>query len=266
MMRRIAERILRDRVVRRRLPAAFGRVPLYCSPAGGLKMLLSPMASTDPALLCLADRLVRRGDTVWDIGANIGLFSVAAAYKAGRQGQVYAFEPDAWLVQSLRRSAREQPETSAEITVVPAAVGGTTGLRRFAISSRARAMNSLAEYADERNGGELQTVMAIGPADLIDWVPPPHLVKIDVEGAELELLQAALPMLERFHPIVICEVWPQNRAEVTRILRGAGYTLHDADSAFQNAVDVPPSFAEAPWNTLAICGGLGDRPLHGSSP
>lgn len=251
MMRRLAERLLRDRVLRRRMPAAFGRSPLYCSSAGGLKMLLKPLASADPLLLRLADRYVRPGDTVWDIGANIGYFSVAAAWKAGSDGRVFAFEPDAWLGHLLDRTARSQTAASAPITVVPVAVGGATALRRFAGSRRCRAMNTLAEYAGAGDDTEMRTVMVVAASDLIAWLPPPHLVKIDVEGAELEVLRAARPILDRHRPIVMCEVWPANRAEVTALFNAAGYSLHDAEADDAAATGLPGR-AEAAWNTLAL--------------
>lgn len=251
MIRRLVERLLRDRVLRRRLPPAFDHAPIYCSSAGGLKMLLKPMAKVDPSLLRLAELYVRRGHTVWDIGANMGLFSVAAAAKAGREGNVFAFEADAWLVQQLHRTVRAQPRASAAITVLPVAVGGSTGLRRFAVSRRCRAMNTLADYAGDEQGVEHRNVMSVDASSLLEWLPQPQVIKIDVEGAELEVLRAAVPILEHCRPIVICEVWPGNRAEVSRVLKGAGYSLHDADTPSTGGT-TPPALQEASWNTLAL--------------
>jgi precorrin-6B methylase 2 len=63
------------------------------------------MTGVDPALLRLAAEVVGPGDTVWDIGASLGLFSIAAAVAAGPAGHVLAVEPDTALVRLLRRSA-----------------------------------------------------------------------------------------------------------------------------------------------------------------
>jgi len=107
--RRILERLTRHLVYRRRLPAEFGNAALYVSPAAGLRFLFTPTSRIDPPLLLAAHKLIKRGDVVWDIGANIGLFALAAAVCADGQGEVIAFEPDTWLVQLLRRTSAVQP-------------------------------------------------------------------------------------------------------------------------------------------------------------
>jgi len=153
MFRRLLERSTRRLVFRRRLPAAFENAVLYVSPAAGLRFLFRSMAKIDPPLLMAAHRLVRSGDVVWDIGANVGLFSVAAAVCAGPSGQVIAFEPDIWLAQLIWRTREVQPITSAQITVVPVAVASEISLRSFSIAARSRASNALSEYGTTQMGG-----------------------------------------------------------------------------------------------------------------
>ena len=100
---------MRRLVFRRRLPAEFANAVLYVSPAAGLRYIFRPMANIDPPLLMAAHTLVRRDDVIWDIGANVGLFSLAAAVCAGDRGQVIAFEPDGWTAQLLRRTSVRNP-------------------------------------------------------------------------------------------------------------------------------------------------------------
>src|SRR5579859_3877308 len=104
-LRLALERASHRVVVLRRLPPPFAGARIYVSTEGGLRYLARPMAQVDPPLLRLAAEVVRRGDTVWDIGANMGLFSFAAAVLAGPEGRVLAVEPDTDLVGLLRRSA-----------------------------------------------------------------------------------------------------------------------------------------------------------------
>ena len=113
MLRSIIEQATKPLRFRRRLPAAFGRIPIYVSPSAGLRYLFRCMSDVDPVLLRLVSEFVTTDSVVWDVGANVGLFSFAAAFKAGPRGLVVALEPDVWLVQLLRRSSRIQPLASA---------------------------------------------------------------------------------------------------------------------------------------------------------
>src|SRR5689334_7118241 len=106
MWRSLLEAVSRHVVLKRRLPARFNRGTLFVSPgAGGLRYWRRDMDKVDAGLLSLVTELVRPSDTVWDIGANVGLFTFAAAAVVGSSGCVLALEPDITLVQLLRRSA-----------------------------------------------------------------------------------------------------------------------------------------------------------------
>src|SRR5262249_26574523 len=141
MLRRLLERSTKWLVFRRRLPGGFENAVLYVTPVAGLRYIFTPIGNVDPPLLMAARTLVRRGDVIWDIGANVGLFSLAAAVCAGDHGQVIAFEPDAWIAQLLRRTSGAQPIAHARITVVPIAVASEVSLRSFSIAVRSRACN-----------------------------------------------------------------------------------------------------------------------------
>lgn len=248
--RRLLEIALRDRAVMRHLPDEFGRAPVYASAEGGLKYVMKPMLSADPLLLAWAKLLVRPGSVVWDVGANIGVFSVAAANLAGPAGQVFAFEPDAFLVQLLRKTALRQPKSAATITIVPAAMAAATGLREFEIAARARASNALTGYGHSQMGGvrERQTVVALGIADCLSWLPPPGVMKIDVEGAEHELFAVGGRLLEHVRPRIACEVSSGNSRRMTQILKDARYRLFDADNLGSGLVET----GEATANTIAV--------------
>src|ERR1700753_2897668 len=120
-------------VVRRRLPAPFASARIYVSSEGGLKYLARRMSEVDPALLRLAAQVVMPGDTVWDVGANVGLFGFAAAVAAGPTGRVLAVEPDATLVTLLRRSVAGNLGL-APIDVLPVAVSDELSVARFHIA------------------------------------------------------------------------------------------------------------------------------------
>ena len=93
-------------VLRGRLPSRFGRLPIYVTPEAGLRYWLA-MSRVDPMLYSMVDELVRPGVTVWDIGANVGLFSFCAAALSGPSGFVLSVAPDLWLAQLVGRSSQE---------------------------------------------------------------------------------------------------------------------------------------------------------------
>ncbi|HUN36326.1 MAG TPA: FkbM family methyltransferase [Trebonia sp.] len=249
-LRWAVERASHRIVVRRRLPPPFASARIYVSTEGGLRYLGRAMAGVDPTLLQLAAEVVKPGDTVWDIGANMGLFSFAAAVAAGPEGRVLAVEPDTELARLLRRSAAEGTGR-APVEVLPAAVSEDLSVARFHVARRNRATSHLAGFGSPMAGGVRSTQLV--PTVTLDWLaarfPAPDVLKIDVEGAELAVLSGGAEVLAR-SPRVICEVCAPNADAVTGILASHGYTLYDGETRGGDRVPVPA----APFNTLAVVG------------
>jgi FkbM family methyltransferase len=207
------------------------------------------MDRVDPVLLRLVSETVSPGDTVWDIGANVGLFSLAAAVAAGPAGRVLSVEPDTVLVQLLRRSAAAGGR-HAPVDVLPAAVADNSGVARFCIARRNRATSHLAGFGTREAGGVRATQLV--PAVSLDWLlarfPVPDVIKIDVEGAEAQVLRGGSEVLRAHHPRLICEVGQDSAAEVRDLLVKSGYTLYDGDEPASQRSPVH----EAPFNTVAL--------------
>lgn len=250
MLRSLLERATRRTSFRRSLPANVGGARIYVSGSGGLKYVFRPMESVDPVLCRLAREFVQRGHVVWDVGANVGLFSFAAAHLAGKTGKIFAFDADTWLVQLLRRSASIQPSTSAPVQIVPAAVGISCDLRTFNIAVRSRASNSLQGYGHSQTGGiaEQQTVISVSIDWLSERLPAPDVIKIDVEGAEVEVLRGGIGLLRRKSPVVVCEVCSEASREVTDLFKSIGYRIYDGEVLPSDRHEL----VAAPWNTVAI--------------
>ncbi len=250
--------------MRRRLPTEFGRLPMYVSPEAGLRYWRRDLGKVDPMLLRMARELVKPGSVVWDIGANLGLFSFAAAALAGPSGFVLAVEPDIWLAQLLARSAAGiRNGSAASPSVLCAAVHETVGIAQLSIAVRARAANHLIESGGSSQSGgqrELQSTVAVSLDFLLEHFPAPSVLKIDVEGAEVKVLGGARRLLETAKPMIWCEVDPMNSVPVARQLSASGYLLYAA--AVEPEKRRP--LQRASWDTLAAPA-LSHAPLSATS-
>ncbi len=260
-VRSLAERLTHRLVLARRLPPPFEQTRIYVSSEGGLKYLRPRLAGVDPVLTDLVGEVVQPGSVVWDVGANVGLFTFAAASSATATGTVVAFEPDTWLVEMLRRSARLAGESDdrATVEVVPAAICDSVGVQRFHIASRSRATSHLAGFGGNQTGGtrSAQLVATFTLDHLLTQLPSPDVLKIDVEGAEQLVLHGGSRMLAEVRPTVICEVSAPNSDAVGALLRAHGYQIVDAE--LPRSARRPLSMA--PWSTLAV-----PEVLPGSAP
>lgn len=251
MLRRIAEIVFGPITVYRKLPAFVGSGIVVASPnTGGLRYLFRSSSSLDPVLLGVASALVRRGDVVWDVGGNIGLFAAAASGIAGKDGGVYTIEPDKDAHAFLNRTARAQSGiTHAPITTLNAAISNQCGCVEFNIAKRSRSANSMRGFGSTQTGGvkECRLVPALTLDILLNSFPNPQVLKIDVEGAEVLVLQGAKQLLTTARPAVIVEVSGEVSHEVARILRSHDYRLYDGSTFNAIGIDEP-----APWDTVAL--------------
>lgn len=150
----------------------------------------------------------------------------------------------------LRKSSRIQPPSSARVQIIPAAAGKSIEIRTFCIGKRARATNYIAGYGGTQTGGvvEEQSVLTVTLDWLAEQLPPPDLIKIDVEGAEFEVLSGARLLLQEKRPIILCEVCKEKSEAVTGLLNDHKYTLFDGERprSARNPVSM------APWSTIAV--------------
>jgi FkbM family methyltransferase len=190
---------------------------------------------------------VEPGQTVVDVGANIGFFTVLLADLVQSTGRVFAFEPLESNIGLMLDSLRENRQT-ARVVVRRAAVGETAGVAELVVNRYSR--NSGDSYLGAPNddlppGCEIETVPVVRLDDE-RLTTPVDFVKIDVEGAELLALRGARALLTRDRPTILCEINPRQLmlvsgcqpadfiAEVEsygyhcRLLRG-GALLDDAD-------------------------------------
>ncbi len=142
----------------------------------------------------LMERVLRPGDTVVDVGANVGYFSTNAAFHVGKTGKVFAVEPNPSLGIRLQAMAAEVPEGPIKIT--RAAIWRESGTVTLQIDKKWSGWASLVEN-ETFSADEAVKVEAIAIDDLIaqNNIDKVRLLKLDVEGAETDALIGARKLL-----------------------------------------------------------------------
>jgi FkbM family methyltransferase len=226
---------------------------LYVTPECGLRYLRTSLESVDPTLLNLALELVKPGAVVWDVGANLGLFSFASAGLAGPEGKVFSIEPDTYLVNLLRRSSRLKNDQAARVHVIPCAVSDTLSVAAFNIAERARSSNFLAGHGQTQTGGvrESQSVITATLDWLATQIPKPDVIKIDAEGADFRVLLGGSQLLREQRPSVVFEGVDEIADKATAFLSKLEYVFFDADLPPQSRSPI----SRAVRSTLALPAG-----------
>ena len=157
----------------------------------------------------LIKRLLRPGDVYVDVGASIGYFVAVAARCVGPAGRVYAYEPQPYHCQILERNI--SANALGNVTVRPVACwssAGTAELHNFEGTRPTHASLGL------RPDKSVATTMTVPTVRIDDEITPPvRLIKIDVEGAEREMLRGAQRLVStKPRPHLILELNPKTAA------------------------------------------------------
>lgn len=180
------------------------------------------------------------GDVFFDIGANIGFFCLIAARRVGARGQVYAFEPVPRNAAVVAENARLGGFNT--IRVFTEAAGATTGRGQLLLAHHIGGAALASAGAPPDMSGRLEvSIVAIDDAIAQRGLRPPSLVKIDVEGAEIDVLRGMTETLRRHRPKVIYEVDDATRGGLDRkarniaeLLTAAGYALKPLPASYDN--------------------------------
>jgi FkbM family methyltransferase len=177
-------------------------------------------------------RYLELGMTVLDIGAHQGLYTLLASKKVGEHGHVIAFEPSPRELRRLRLHLFLN--RCRNVYVVPSALGGSEKTAElFVCLGQETGSNSLRPPAVSEPVSKVQVRMTTldrylqrARMDRVDFI------KLDVEGAELEVLKGAGQLLSSFKPIILCELadvrtepWGYRSIDIFEFLEAHGYCL-----------------------------------------
>jgi FkbM family methyltransferase len=172
----------------------------------------------------LLDHL-RPGDVFYDIGANIGFFTLVGSRLVGPGGRVLAFEAEPEALVCLREHLVRNGCANAEVknAAVCSASGTVEFLRCDPSISPDR---GLGRVVTEESAGERIPVPAVALDDVIETRPAPDFVKCDAEGAEVEVFRGARRLLREKRPKILCEIHSQENGRLLgEMLGNLGYRL-----------------------------------------
>ncbi|MCL6265043.1 FkbM family methyltransferase [Flagellimonas myxillae] len=176
--------------------------------------------------------LINKVDTFWDIGANIGYYSVLGS-TVNPQLKVRAFEPSEGPKKYLEENIRLNG-LSGQIQLEPIALSNFKGEIEFHQIVNPK-FPSMPNLSGEHNMGTKKNLPAskvqVKTFPLDDYVPSQEkidLIKIDTEGAEVEILKGSIRTITAHQPIIIVEtLFNKNEAAIEAILKDLGYAFYN---------------------------------------
>lgn len=165
---------------------------------------------------------IKENSIVFDVGANVGFYTLLASSLVGPAGKVFAFEPVprncAYLKKHLRLNHIKN------VTLFEVAVADSKGMTSFDASTD----NSMGHFSEQ---GKLQ-VNTVCLDDLVTEgrILAPDYIKIDVEGAEMMVLSGASAILGKYHPTLFLATHGEDiHQQCCQFLVSLGYQLVPLD-------------------------------------
>ena len=176
----------------------------------------------------LVDHL-RPGMTFYDVGANIGFFSLMAARLVGPEGRVISFEADPEIAARLRENLARNRFTHAHVE--QKAVWSEPGTVPFErVDPNTSPDRGLGYVSTNGSAPGAIPVEAVSLDQYAASHPPPDFLKCDVEGSEVAVVQGAAQLLSGKRPILLVEMHsPENHRTLRQKFAGHGYLCQNLD-------------------------------------
>jgi len=206
-------------------------------PGQGLWMRLNPrtaeavqQSTGEPQMQQALVEHLRPGMTFYDLGANIGFFSLIAARLVGSSGRVVSFEADPEIACRLQENL--QRNNFSHAVVEQKAVWSETAPVSFArVDASASPDRGLGHVA--ANTSKSSLLISVEAVSLDDYSlshPAPDMIKCDVEGAEREVFQGAQRLLREKRSILLVEMHsPENYRALIQKFAEFGYSCRNLD-------------------------------------
>lgn len=205
---------------------------IFATPNSMSRYRAESFAAKEPETLEWIEGLPE-GAILWDVGANVGLYSIYAA--KARRCCVYAFEPSVFNLELLARNIHHN-QLQGRVTIVPLALGDALAVASFKMTSTewGGALSCFGHAVDQNGAAikavfEYQTIaVSMDQALSLLQLPQPDSLKIDVDGIEHLILRGGHDVLSQVRSVLIeiNDEFTDQAEEATRHLKNAGLTLY----------------------------------------
>jgi len=211
----------------------------------------------EPEVAAALSRMVKPGYTCVDAGAHYGYFTLLLARLCGPQGHVYSFEPQAENARILRENVRAN-NLQSRVTVEQAAVAARSGQVDLHAASLGSEEWTLIESfahraARPRVSRPPERTRAVRLDEYLTSAPRVDVIKMDIEGAEAEVIPTISGFLERRRPALVLEFHREVGWPAIEALLASGYGLETLDGAPfplpRDADDIPYQLVAHPTDT-----------------
>jgi FkbM family methyltransferase len=207
----------------------------------GIDFSIYLLGSFERSTVITLEKLVKPGDVVFDIGANIGAHTLGLARSVGSLGKVFAFEPTDFAFEKLKCNLALNPELQARtyprqvlLAAAPAEGAPNEIFASWPLEKDAAVHPKHRGRLVTARNATVDTLDRVVARECIDRL---NVIKIDVDGHELPVLQGGLAVLTKFRPVLVMEMSPYIHAEehnsfpaLVALLRDAGYTIQHAST------------------------------------
>lgn len=182
----------------------------WLDPSRYLDRCLIERGEFEPLSTRWVDLLVRPGDVVLDVGANIGYYSALLGHKVGQQGKVIAFEPTEHYRKILQRNLAINGLEHC-VTTMPYGLSDEDAELQIAIGECSATLH----WAEDSSPQATETIILHTLDEISGALDLPRLdfVKVDIDGHELPFIRGAKKTIARYQPIILLEVNHANYLE-----------------------------------------------------
>ena len=169
----------------------------------------------------LVKKLIKKGDTIIDIGANLGYYSSIFATQTGKEGKVLAVEP----IPLYRKILISNTRRFGNVDIIPFGLGENSGEATMGIPSKNKFRHGLTRVLDNNDDSQIAgyRVTIKSPESLFSDLPRLDYIKCDIEGYEDKVIPGFQKLINKFTPIIQIELEKSNFDSIDDYLIGLNY-------------------------------------------